>query len=183
MNPPNQPHTAQQGGIDRFFGPGKLGIRALGPKLGVLAITVAGLFSLAGFASTYLSFDPTSAEPSSMLLRAAAVNAVVAAVLALVVVYLAGMAFSRSISTSLSEFNRAMREASDGNMDFRVAAVQPFFEELAENFNSMMERTSDTARSEAAQRKSLLLVIKALECSGDAIAVTDSNRSSAFYNK
>jgi PAS domain S-box-containing protein len=42
---------------------------------------------------------------------------------------------------------------------------------------------SEAAHSEAAHKQSLLAIIKAVECSGDAIAVSDSSRDGTYYNK
>lgn len=162
----------------------RLGLSSLGMRIGVLGLMLAGVFSAAGFLSTYLSFDRSSAEPSILLSRAAAINSAAAAVLALLCVYVAGIVFARSISRRLEKFNKATREAAAGNLDVRVDAPSgSTFEGLAHGFNAMMDRLSETTRSEAAQKQSLLAIIKAVESSGDAIAVVDANREDTYYNK
>ena len=49
--------------------------KLLGVKLGALAVTLAGAFSIAGFVSKYLSFDASSVDPSVLVSRAAKTNA------------------------------------------------------------------------------------------------------------
>jgi PAS domain S-box-containing protein len=162
----------------------RLNLTSLGVRIGALGVTLACVFSAGGFLSTYLSFDRSAAEPSIILSRAAAINSVAGAMLALVCVYVAGIVFARSLSRRLEKFNTATREAAAGNLDVRVEApVGSTFAGLARAFNAMMDRLSETTRSETIQKQSLLAIIKAVESSGDAIAVTDSNRGSTYYNR
>src|SRR6185369_12331712 len=156
----------------------------LGVRIGALGLSLACLFSLAGVLSTYLGFDHTSPESTVFLSRTAAINGAAAALLAVICVYVAGTAFTRSISKRLERFNSATREAAAGNLDVRVdTPTGSTFESLARGFNAMMDRLSETTRSEAAQKQSLLAIMKAVESSGDAIAVTAAGRESTYYNK
>ncbi len=156
----------------------------LGVRIGALGLSLACLFSLAGVLSTYLSFDHTSPESTVLLSRTAAINGAAAALLAVICVYVAGIVFTRSISKRLERFNSATREAAAGNLDVRVDTPSgSTFESLACGFNGMMDRLSETTRSEAAQKQSLLAIIKAVESSGDAIAVNAAGRESTYYNK
>lgn len=171
-------------GLDAFSTLGKRGHKILSIRLGALAVTLVCLCGVAGFVATYLSFEGSATEPSALLFRAATVNAAVAALLSLVTVCVAGLAVAKSITIKLERFTRATSQASAGNLDVRVdASASPVLEELARSFNSMMDRMSETARSEAAQKQSLLAIIKAVEGSGDAIAVADASRESTYYNK
>lgn len=162
----------------------RLGLKTLGLRIGALGLTLACVFSAAGFISTYLSFDRSSTEPSILLSRAATINSIAAAVLAILSVYVAGIVFARSISRRLAKFNTATREAAAGNLDVRVDSQSgSTFEGLARGFNAMMDRLSETTRSEATQKQSLLAIIKAVESSGDAIAVVDASSENTYYNK
>ncbi|MEK6409243.1 MAG: methyl-accepting chemotaxis protein [Acidobacteriota bacterium] len=177
-------HSAPPHGLDARSTLGKVGLKALDVKLGGLAVTLAFLFGAAAYVSTYLSFEGSAAEPSALLSRASTVNAATAALLSLVTVFVAGLVVARRITSSLEKFSHATREASAGNLDVRVDAfTSPVFEELARSFNAMMDRMSETARSEAGQKQSLLAIIKAVESSGDAIAVADSTTEGTYYNK
>src|ERR1700730_8077874 len=158
--------------------------KLLGVKLGALAVMLASAFSIAGYVSTYLSFDASSVDPSGLVSRAARTNAVAAAILAFVCVYVAGLVLARSILRRLEKFNIATREASAGNLEIRVdTSTGLVFENLARNFNAMMDRMNLSAHAEAAQKQSLLAIIKAIESSGDAIAVADASRERTYYNK
>jgi PAS domain S-box-containing protein len=158
--------------------------KLLGVKLGALAVMLASAFSIAGYVSTYLSFDASSVDPSVLVSRAARTNAVAAAILAFVCVYVAGLVLARSILRRLEKFNIATREASAGNLEIRVdTSTGLVFENLARNFNAMMDRMNLSAHAEAAQKQSLLAIIKAIESSGDAIAVADASRERTYYNK
>jgi PAS domain S-box-containing protein len=150
---------------------GGLGLRSLGIKVILLAATAAFVFGAGAFLFTYLGFN-------------ASASAAAAALLSFITVYAAGLAFANSITGRLEKFSRVAREASIGNLDVRVEASPGLvFEDLARSFNTMMDRMSDTARSEAKQKQSLLAIIKAVESSGDAIAVADSSREDIYYNK
>ena len=150
---------------------GRLGRRSLGVKIVVFAATSAFLFGVGGFFSAYLSLN-------------ASAGAAAAALLSFITVYVAALVFANNITKRLDKFSRAAREASIGNLDVRVEASPGLvFEDLARSFNTMMDRMSETARSEATQKQSLLAIIKAVESSGDAIAVADSSREDIYYNK
>jgi PAS domain S-box-containing protein len=156
----------------------------LGVKLGALAVTLAGVFSVAGFVSTYVSFSAASTDPEVFVSRAAMTNSIAAAILAFICVYVAGVALARRISNRLERFNAATRQAAVGNFDVRVEVSNGvLFENLARNFNAMMDRMTLSARAEAGQKQSLLAIIKAIESSGDAIAVADASREETYYNK
>ncbi len=158
--------------------------KLLGVKLGALAVTLASAFSVAGFVSTYLSFNASSVDPSALVSRAATTNAVAAAILAFVCVYVAGLVLAKKISRRLEKFNIATREASAGNLEVRVdTSTGLIFESLARNFNAMMDRMNLSAHAEAAQKQSLLAIIKAIESSGDAITVADASQERTYYNK
>jgi PAS domain S-box-containing protein len=158
--------------------------KTLGVRIGVLGLSLACLFSAAGILSTYLSFDRSSPDSSILLSRTAAINGAAAALLAVICVYVAGIVFTKSISKRLEKFNAATQEAAAGNLDVRVDTPSgSTFEGLAYTFNGMMDRLSETTRSEAAQKQSLLAIIKAVESSGDAIAVAAAGRESTYYNK
>jgi PAS domain S-box-containing protein len=156
----------------------------LGVRTGALGLSLACLFSAAGVLSTYLSFDRSYPESSALLARTAAINGAAAALLAVFCVYVARVVFTRSISKRLEKFNSATREAAAGNLDVRVdTPTGSTFEGLAHGFNGMMDRLSETTRSEAEQKQSLLAIIKAVESSGDAIAVAAAGREKTYYNK
>ena len=83
-------------------------------KLGALAVTLAGVFSVAGFMSTYVSFSAASTDPGVFISRAATTNSIAAAILAFVCVYIAGLALARRIASRLERFNVATRQAASG---------------------------------------------------------------------
>ncbi len=171
-------------GLDALSTLGKLGLGILSVRLVAVAVALICLCGVAGFVATYLSFESSSTEPSALIYRAASVNTATAAILSFVSLCVAGIAIRSSITARLEAFTRATQAASIGDLDARIGAAQgPVLEGLARSFNSMMDRMSETARSEAAQKQSLLVIIKAVEASGDAIAVADSSRERTYYNK
>lgn len=184
MDSPAEPqHTSAKSSDapSTFIG---LSLNPLGIRLGVLAVSLACLFSVVGFVTVYFIFVGSTAEPSALPWRAATINAAVAGAFSLVVVFITGLAVARSIIATLEKFKRAAHEASAGNLEVRLEmSASPAFEETAECFNAMMERLRQTIHSETAQKLSLLAIVKAIESSGDAIAVTDSRLDGTYYNK
>ena len=171
-------------GLDALSTLGKRGLSILSVRLVALGVALVCLCGVAGFAATYLSFESSAAEPSALLYRAAAVNTLAAVLLSLVTVCVAGLVIARSITVKLERFTRATRDASTGDLNVRIdASESPVLQGLARNLNLMMERMSEAANSNAAQRQSLLAIIKAVEGSGDAIVVADSSREGTYYNK
>jgi PAS domain S-box-containing protein len=61
--------------------------------------------------------------------------------------------------------------------------VAPKGGEIARSFNGMMEKISECLQVEVDEKRSMLAVVKAVESSSDAIAITDSKRGSVYYNK
>ncbi|HSQ21054.1 MAG TPA: PAS domain S-box protein, partial [Blastocatellia bacterium] len=162
----------------------RLSLNPFGIRLSVLAVSLACLFSVVGFVTVYLIFVGATADPSALPWRAATINAAVAGGFSLIVVFITGLAVARSIIATLEKFKRAAHEASAGNLEVRLeVSASPVFEETAECFNAMMERMRQTIHSETAQKLSLLAIVKAIESSGDAIAVTDSSLEGTYYNK
>ena len=184
MVPTEEPQRTSARSFDAhstFIG---LSLNRPGVRLSVLAVTFGCLFSVVGFATVYLSFVGSAAEPSALLWRAATINAAAVGGFSLIAVVLTGLAVARSITGALEKFKLAAREASAGNLDVRLEmSASPAFEETAQTFNEMMERVRQTIHTEAAQKLSLLAIVKAIESSGDAIAVTDSSREGTYYNK
>jgi len=179
-----EPIVHQPRGIDALSTLGKRGLKSLSIGQVGLAVTIVCLCGVVGFTTAYLTFETSAAEPSPQLLRAATANAVVASLLALVSLCIVGLLVAKTITTRLEGFMRAMNRASEGDLNLRIAELEsPVLEGLARSFNSMMDRMRETAHSESAQKQSLLAIIKALEGSGDAIAVADSGREGTYYNK
>lgn len=155
----------------------------IGVKLALMAITLASFFSIAAFVSTYLSFDKLASDPSALLARTAMINALSAALLTFVTVCVVVLVFTRRINASLNKFSAVTLEAAGGNLSVRVGTAGAVERELASAFDAMMDRMEKTAQSELAQKQSLLAIIKAVESSGDAIAVADATRAGTYYNK
>src|SRR6185503_20557221 len=89
----------------------------------------------------------------------------------------------RRIKTSLDRFSAVTQEAAAGNLSVRVGTATGAVEHgLASSFDAMMDRMEKAAQSELAQKQSLLAIIKAVESSGDAIAVADATRAGTYYN-
>jgi len=163
---------------------GQLRSNILGVKLAALAITLASFFSIAAFVSTYLSFDRLASDPSALLARTAMINALSAALLTFVMVCVVGLVFTKRINASLNKFRAVTQEAAAGNLSVRVGTASGSVEKgLTSSFDAMMDRMEKAAQSELAQKQSLLAIIKAVESSGDAIAVADATRAGTYYNK
>lgn len=184
MDSTNEKALLPSGGAHKATFFDRYGLSILGVKFGFVAMALACLFSVVGFISTYLSFDRSVTEPTALLSRTAIINAISAALFSLVTVYVAGIVFARGMTQKLKKFSDASQQASAGNLEARVdASTGPLFEDLARTFNAMMQRMNETAQSEAAQKKSLMSIIKAVDSSGDAIAVADTERVAAYCNK
>ncbi|HSE37271.1 MAG TPA: PAS domain S-box protein, partial [Blastocatellia bacterium] len=184
MDSTEQPLVTPPRGLDKLPPLGKLGLKIVSIRLGVLALILMCLCGAAAFYSTYLSIEGLVTESNAVRFRAASFNAAAGALLALVTVCAGGLAVARAITTKLERVIRATREASGGNLEVRIDASEaPVLDELIQSFNEMLCRMSETAHSEAAQKQSLLAIIKAVEGSGDAIAVSASSREGTYYNK
>lgn len=176
--------VTQPRGLDKLPTLGKLGLKIVSVRLGVLAVVLMCLCAAAAFYSTHLSIEGPVTESSAARFTAASFNAAVAALLALVTVCAGGLAVAKVITTKLERVIRAIREASSGNLEVRVdGSGAPVLDELVHSFNEMLGRMSEAAHSEASQKQALLAIIKAVEGSGDAIAVSDSSRAGTYYNK
>lgn len=177
MESSNKPAAQARVGPARMFE--QFGLSAMGVRLGILGLMLAGFFSIAAFASTYLSFDRAATDPSALLARTAIINAISAGLLTVVTVLVAGLFFVKRVTVILRAFSGAT-----GNLGVRIGgSAGVVLRELASGFDSMMDRMEEAARSEAAQKQSLLAIIKAVESSSDAIAVADATRVGIYYNK
>ena len=151
-------------GLDELSTLARLGLKIRSVRIEPVAVTLVCLCGAAGFLSTYLSLGGSAAEPNVPLIRTAAVNAAVAAFLALVSVYVAGLAVAKGITNKLEQFTHATREASNGNLDVRVdPSGSPVLDTFARSFNVMLGRMSEAANSEAAQKQSLLALYRVAE--------------------
>ena len=183
MDSTEQQLVAAPRGLDQLSTLGKLGLDIMSTRLGAIAVMLTGLCAAAGFFSTYLTAAGSAVEPDGLLLRAV-LNALLGALLGFATVCVTGLAVAKSITTKLERFTRATCEAAGGNLEVRIdTSGAPVLEELARGFNGMLGRMSETAQSEAAQKQSLLAIIKAVEGSGDAITVLDSSGEGTYHNK
>jgi PAS domain S-box-containing protein len=74
--------------------------------------------------------------------------------------------------------------AAAGSLSIRAdVSTRDELQPLARSFNAMLDRVGETIRCEVGQKQSLLAIIKAVESSGDAIAVADSSRTGIYFNK
>ena len=90
----------------------------------------------------------------------------------------------RIASPRVESFLAGMEEIASGNADARIEAhggdeARMIFE----RFNFMMDKVSETLKSEREEKRSLLAVVKAVDSSSDAISVTDSVNGGKYYNK
>lgn len=170
--------------VDDMTSPDRASLRTMSLKIGAVALSLALLFGLVAFVSTSVSFSNPALEPGAQLLRTSLINALCAALLSFVTIFVAGFVISRNFSSKLHKFIEATRQASAGELGVRVDSARgAMFHELASSFNTMMERLSEAAHSDAAQKQSLMSIIKAVDSSGDAIAVVDSGGTGAYCNK
>jgi len=184
MDSSNERSNALPAGTGNSSIVGQLRSNILGVKLALIAATLAGFFSITAFVSTYLSFDRVASDPSALLARTAMTNALSAALLTFVTVCVVGLVFTRRINASLNKFSVVTQEAAAGNLSVRVGTATGAVEQgLASHFDAMMDRMEKSSQSELAQKQSLLAIIKAVESSGDAIAVADATRADTYYNK
>jgi PAS domain S-box-containing protein len=184
MDSSNERSNALPAGTGNSSIVGQLRSNILGVKLALIAATLAGFFSITAFVSTYLSFDRVASDPSALLARTAMTNALSAALLTFVTVCVVGLVFTRRINASLNKFSAVTQEAAAGNLSVRVGTATGAVEQgLASHFDAMMDRMEKSSQSELAQKQSLLAIIKAVESSGDAIAVADATRADTYYNK
>lgn len=184
MDSSNERSNALPAGFGNSSIVGQLRSNILGVKLALMAVTLAGFFSIAAFVSTYLSFDRLASDPSALLARTAMTNALSAALLTFVTVCVVGLVFTKRINASLNKFSVVTQEAAAGNLSVRVGTATGAVEQgLASHFDTMMDRMEKSSQSELAQKQSLLAIIKAVESSGDAIAVADATRAGTYYNK
>lgn len=148
--------------------------------LGLLVLTC--VFACVVFAASLIIF---SASNSSQPLGSGAylLNAIVVVVSAAALTGLGVLAVSRILASRLHDLNHAIEEVSAGNMSARVAEPAYGVSEISRSFNVMMEKINECMSREADEKRSMHAVVKAVESSSDAIAITDSKRGSIYYNK
>ena len=184
MDSSEQPLVTSPGALDEISTLSKLGLQIMNWKLRAIAVALICLCGVAIFLPTYLVLESTAAGATAGSFQVAIISAAVGVLVAMVAAYFTGLAVAKGITTKLERFTRATRHATDGNLDVRIDTFNaPVLDDLVRNFNGMLDRMSETAHSEAAQKNSLLAIIKAVEASGDAISVTDLSQSDTYFNK
>ena len=184
MDSSEQRLVTSPGALDEISTLSKLGLQIMNWKLRATALVLIFSCGVAIFLPTYLVLKSTSTGTTAGSFQVAAISATVGVLVAMVAVYFTGLAVAKGITTKLERFTRATRHATDGNLDVRIDTFNaPVLDDLVRNFNGMLDRMSETAQSEAAQKNSLLAIIKAVEASGDAISVTDLSQSDTYFNR
>jgi PAS domain S-box-containing protein len=148
--------------------------------LALLAATVvfAGLI----FAASQMNFDlPNPSQPE--FFKASLFNAFVVSLCAAILVMTGILILGRVLCSRLNNLYETIEEVSVGNTAARVAASNGEMGALALSLNGMVEKMDESLRREADEKRSMLAVVKAVESSSDAIAITDSKRGSVYYNK
>jgi PAS domain S-box-containing protein len=91
---------------------------------------------------------------------------------------------SASAQERLRELTDTIALAAAGTSSARAdATTEDAFQDLAAGINAVLDRAQETLRSEIGQKQALLAIIKAVESSGDAIAVADSSRTGIYFNR
>jgi PAS domain S-box-containing protein len=151
-------------------------------KIYAALLTVAGIFVCIVFAVSHMTFDVSNySQPQSF--GATLLNAVVVALFAAALAGGCTLVIARSVCSRLDSLSRAIEEVSNGNMAARVIASDDDIGEIALGFNEMMEKVNECLSAEVDEKRSMLAVVKAVESSSDAIAITDSKRGTVYYNK
>jgi PAS domain S-box-containing protein len=102
----------------------------------------------------------------------------------LVLVGLLAFRFSVSVSRVIKGIGTAVDSVRGGDLRVRAAVrTGDELQELADSFNAIVDRFSETVKTEAEERQELLLINKAIESSSDAIVIKDTVRGNAHYNR
>jgi PAS domain S-box-containing protein len=92
--------------------------------------------------------------------------------------------FSSSLSAAVRKLLKVTEWVRAGDMMARAdLQTGDELEKVGEGFNQMMRRLSEMVQSEVEQKKALLLISKAVDSSGDAIAIRDFVRGTSYFNK
>ncbi len=92
--------------------------------------------------------------------------------------------FATSVSRAVGALTRATERVGSGDLTTEVrVSTGDELQLVADGFNQMMARLSETARVESEQKQALMYINQAVESSGDAIVIRDSVHGTCFYNK
>ncbi|HVG20094.1 MAG TPA: methyl-accepting chemotaxis protein [Blastocatellia bacterium] len=159
-----------------------LGLRNHLRKVYPAILIIACVFVCIVFAVSHATLGVSnSSQPGGF--ASSLFNSVVIVLSAAVLAGAGVLTLSRGLSLKLAQLNRAIEEVSGGNMAARVILPGDDVGEIARRFNEMMEKINDCISREADEKRSMLAVVKAVDSSSDAIAITDSKRGSIYYNK
>lgn len=151
-------------------------------KVYLTLLVVASVFVCFVFIASQLAFG-SSYPSASQFFGAALIHALVVAACAISTASVGGLIAARSFSLKLGNLRKTIEEISNGNFAARVALTSGETGDVARSLNEMMENINEYLRKESEEKRSMLAVVKAVESSSDAIAITDSKRGSVYYNK
>jgi PAS domain S-box-containing protein len=145
-------------------------------------ISITVLFAASVFTSSFWILGKTQVIEGG-LIGSVLLNAMVVSILAVLASGACVHLLIKKVSTSADKFMETMQEVSGGNTAARVKSVGGVLEPIAHAFNEMVEGIGESLRKEMDEKRSMLAVVKAVESSSDAIAITDLKRGSSFYNR
>jgi PAS domain S-box-containing protein len=161
---------------------GKLGLESFQSKIlaGSLICGGVSVALICTFSYWNMSSALSSGLQSSDLLGRLALSAVVT----LVLVGWLALRFSVSVSRAIKGIGTAVDAVRGGDLRVRAGVrTGDELEELAGSFNAIVDRFSETVKTEAEERQRLFLINKAIESSSDAIVIKDTVRGTAHYNR
>jgi PAS domain S-box-containing protein len=160
---------------------GKLGLQTFQSKMLAGSLFCGGVSVVLICTFSYWSVSSTlsSGQASDLLSRLA-----LSAAVTLVLVGLLAFRFSVSVSRVIKGIGTAVDSVRGGDLRVRAGVrTGDELEELADSFNVIVDRLSETVKAEAEERQELLLINKAIESSSDAIVIKDTVRGNAHYNR
>ena len=159
-----------------------VGLRNQKRSVYVTLLVVSSLFAALVFAVSYRIFGAAGGEQAEFI-SSALLNTIVVVLFAIVLGAICLLLLCKAVSERLSLLREAMLQVSNGNTAARVGPVNDEQGLVAQGFNEMMDRVDEGLRRESDEKRSMLAVVKAVDSSGDAIAITDSKRASVYYNR
>jgi PAS domain S-box-containing protein len=159
-----------------------LGLRNRMRRIYVASTAIILIFACIVFAISHAGFSASNySEPRLFL--ASVSNAILVAACAAAFAAGGVLFLGKSLCVKLYDLCETIEAVSNGDMAARVVTTDGDNGLMARSLNEMMGRVADCLNKEADEKRSMLAVVKAVESSSDAIAITDSKRGSAYYNK